>query len=715
MQNYQDQQRFDLFNSKQSNELNSSQILQQTLYQGQYRSQTPQQRLTQFNQQQQPQPQAQQQQEISTQIPLDSIYQQTNHWQDQLQLLELSRKSNITHFYARHAAINSRRNKSEGISKPQSLIELTKHLLDSDNSQIVEQNNTGINNNNNNNNNSTNNNTLMHNKKTSHDTDEQEDFDDNSIPRIKLKEFPDQLWGALDLSGQNIPYLSPNLFKYEFLTKLYLNGNNLKKLPKSIKNLKYLKILDVSNNNLNSIPIELGLLFHLKYLYLFDNNLQTLPQELGNLFELNFIGIEGNPKFDLSLAKILAQRGTRSLIFHLRDNVSNNCNPPIRKWIQLKDDLISQPYNEEEDHKVKKDDQDEDEDEEEEENSFTVYSHNILCHHYATKKLFNYTPSWALSWEYRRDILKNQILGSKADVICLQEVETQSFEDFWTPLMHDHGYRGLFHAKYRARRMNEKEAKKVDGCAIFYKVDTFTLYENHVLDYTQIVLNSSKYKKTDDVFNRLQSRDNGGLITILTHKKTGENVLIANTHLHWDPALNDVKTVQAGVLLEKIEEISQSLNKDIKSIPLLICGDFNSKLDSAVYELLSNGFVKDHEDVEGRDYGKFTEVGFTHPFNLRSSYDLINHIKFTNFTPSFTDVLDYIFYTPSTLNVRGLLDGLDDEYTGHYVGLPNSHLASDHLSLLTKFSFKRKNHSNFNNSNNTPIKKDFGSGRSRKT
>ena len=586
-----------------------------------------------------------------------------------------------------------------------SLVDMTVQMLDSEHNQesLQQQQQT----------NSTNP-SLLHNKKLSHDNENDEDIDDFTIPRITSKEYPDQLWGGLDLSGQSIANISPKLFHYEFLTKLYLNGNHLVQVPKQIKQLKFLKVLDLSNNRLTSLPLELGSLTMLKYLYLFDNHLTTLPFEFGNLFSLHFIGLEGNPDFKMEYIKILAKKGTRSLIIHLRDNVPKDLPPPKRQWIELSEDGEIEQLEEDVNHEEEGDKDSGKLSKGGEEACFTLLDYNVLCQHYASARMYSYTPSWALSWDYRKDVLKEQLLQSDADIICLQEVETQLFEDYWLGVMTERGYRGIFHAKHRAKRMNEKEAKKVDGCATFYKQSKFTLCGKKALEYTQIVLNASRYKKTDDVFNRLQSRDNIGLITILKHIETGQDVLVANTHLHWDPAYNDVKTVQVGVLLEEIEIIAKNhLNttedSTMKQLPMLVCGDFNSQPHSAVYQLLSTGFVKDHEDIKGRDYGKFTEKGFTHGLHFKSAYSNIGEMSFTNFTPSFTDVLDYIWYTPSSLNVRGLLGEMDKEYLNHYVGFPNAHAPSDHIPLMTKFQLKQKK--DINNAVRREFKPEFRSSR----
>lgn len=54
--------------------------------------------------------------------------------------------------------------------------------------------------------------------------------------------------------------------------------------------------------------------------------------------------------------------------------------------------------------------------------TFTVLSYNILAETYATGEGYNYCPSWALSWTYRRQNLLREIVGYHADIICLQEV-----------------------------------------------------------------------------------------------------------------------------------------------------------------------------------------------------------------------------------------------------------------------------------------------------
>ena len=38
-----------------------------------------------------------------------------------------------------------------------------------------------------------------------------------------------------------------------------------------------------------------------------------------------------------------------------------------------------------------------------------VFSWNILCDRYATSQVYGYTPSGALAWDYRKDLIMEEI------------------------------------------------------------------------------------------------------------------------------------------------------------------------------------------------------------------------------------------------------------------------------------------------------------------
>ncbi|KAG8287641.1 CCR4-NOT transcription complex subunit 6-like [Homalodisca vitripennis] len=99
----------------------------------------------------------------------------------------------------------------------------------------------------------------------------------------------------------------------------------------------------------------------------------------------------------------------------------------------------------------------------------TVMCYNVLCDKYATRQMYGYCPSWALTWEYRKKAILAEIRHYTADIISLQEVETDQFYKFFLPELKRDGYDGIFSPKSRAKTMSENERKYVDGCAIFYR------------------------------------------------------------------------------------------------------------------------------------------------------------------------------------------------------------------------------------------------------
>ena len=107
--------------------------------------------------------------------------------------------------------------------------------------------------------------------------------------------------------------------------------------------------------------------------------------------------------------------------------------------------------------------------------------YNTLCEKYATPQSFGYTPSWALAWDYRKDLLLQELLNYSADIICLQvanlftqEIEMRQYEDFFREQLAQHAdYDGQFFPKSRSRTMGEYERNQVDGCATLYKTSKY--------------------------------------------------------------------------------------------------------------------------------------------------------------------------------------------------------------------------------------------------
>lgn len=489
-----------------------------------------------------------------------------------------------------------------------------------------------------------------------------------------------QTWTTIDMGGLGLKNIAKELFRYTFLTSLFVNHNLLSSLSSEIARLRNLTILDISGNKLSALPSELGMLTSLRELFVFDNLLVTLPPEMGTLCQLETLGIEGNPLSD-NLRQIAQKDGTQALIAFLRDSCPVPLPPPEREWVAVEPDLAPRDSSDETEAPTE---------------SFNLLSYNILCDKYATPQMYGYTPSWALSWEYRKDFILQEIMSYGADICCMQEVASEQYEDYFLHHLSQHDYEGVYWQKSRARTMREDERKQVDGCAIFYKANKFALIEKQLIEFNQLALQRPDFKKTEDMFNRVMAKDEVAVITLFENKDSGSRLIVANVHIHWNTEFRDVKMVQVAMLMEEIEKIGARFAKypaklDVKEgyppapkytdglkIPTIVSGDFNSQPGSGVYEFLSKGSAPgNHEDFMDHIYGNYTAQGLRHNHSLKSAYSNLGELPFTNYTPGFTGVLDYIWYDSSTLAVTGLLGEVDKSYLEKVVGFPNAHFPSE--------------------------------------
>lgn len=478
-----------------------------------------------------------------------------------------------------------------------------------------------------------------------------------------------QMWSSLDLTNVGIRNFSPELFAYSFLTQLHVSNNHITKLSPAIGKLRLLTHLDASNNQITELPAEMAMLTSLRELNLFDNKISTIPAVFGSLYQLEFLGLEGNPLSEPYKTTLLTE-GTTALIHSLRDSCPVPMPPPEREWTQIPDG--------------KSDGE-----------SFTVFNYNILCERYATAQLYGYTPSWALAWEYRKELILHEITSYGADIICLQEVDKENYDNYFTPQLKEKGYEGVFWAKSRSRTMNDTEQKAVDGCASFFKSSMFELVNKQLVEFNQApsFKRDPNFKYTKEVYNRLMTKDHIAVIIMLERKGTGSRLMLANAHIEWNPKFRDVKVLQVAMLMDEIQTMASGFAKNPArtvtkdkapvyqsgtDIPLIVCSDFNSIPQSGVYEFMSRGFIeKDHEDFMQLDYGNYIKDGRKHDFSLKSAYQRLGELPFTNYTPGFQGVIDYIWYTTNSLEVIGLLKEVDQSYTDGVVGFPNAHFPSE--------------------------------------
>lgn len=330
---------------------------------------------------------------------------------------------------------------------------------------------------------------------------------------------------------------------------------------------------------------------------------------------------------------------------------------------------------------------------------FRVVTYNVLSEIYATQQQYPYCDFWALSWDYRFQNILREILKASPEVICLQEIQADHYENHVYAALSEAGFEGVYKQK---TRQSMGLAGKVDGCALFWRRSKFHLVESYSIEFnevaqrqaTQVLGLNPRSEEGISFINRL-SKDNVAQLVVLEFiQQTGRpnreisQVCIANTHLYSNKDFPDVKLWQTWQLLQELESFIMSRGTNL---PLIICGDFNSTPDTAVYDLLSRQTVHPgHPDINmptNDDTNILPDaMNITHSFQLGSAYSTVlgEEPWVTNYTVNFKGTLDYIWYSAQNLRPLSAAPIPDEERLTKYgEALPSTEYSSDHLMLIS--------------------------------
>ncbi|XP_038582456.1 protein angel homolog 2 isoform X2 [Micropterus salmoides] len=382
---------------------------------------------------------------------------------------------------------------------------------------------------------------------------------------------------------------------------------------------------------------------------------------------------------------------------------------------------------------------------------FSVMSYNILSQELLQDNayLYRHCNPGILPWNHRLPNLLAEIQHHSADILCLQEVQEDHYENQIKPALQALGYQ----CEYKKRT-----GSKPDGCAVIFKTSRLSL----------LSFNPVEFFRPGDA---LLDRDNVGLVVLLQPNDTvGQSdpstfICVANTHLLYNPRRGDIKLAQLAILLAEIRKLS--CLPDGSTNPVVLCGDFNSTPWSPLYSFLTTGrleyrglqigMVSGQENiprvqrlltspiwshslginhqcqyrnkssaesspssptVEGAisnltvedlatkaaAAAAFNSARIEHSLKLHSSYQ---HRLMPDGRPEITTchsrtamTVDYILYSPEPitppslpgergLQLLGRLSLVGQSELEEVNGLPNQYHSSDHLPLLARFRLRR--------------------------
>ena len=201
----------------------------------------------------------------------------------------------------------------------------------------------------------------------------------------------------------------------------------------------------------------------------------------------------------------------------------------------------------------------------------------------------NVSPFSVSSWDFRRDLLKERIGTIDADVVCLQEVSPESFEqDF--DFMHDLGYDES--AMFKRGRFRP---------ATFWKASECRLVNPPV----------HKDRSLITAFERLTTKTDEN-----DEQKEEPPWYVVNCHLQAGPQ-GPRRVRQIFEAMKGVMTLARKQKLEVKpedNARVIVCGDFNGEAESGSVRFLEDGYIDETFLEDGAPVSsKRKALPFTNP------------------------------------------------------------------------------------------------------
>jgi mRNA deadenylase 3'-5' endonuclease subunit Ccr4 len=261
--------------------------------------------------------------------------------------------------------------------------------------------------------------------------------------------------------------------------------------------------------------------------------------------------------------------------------------------------------------------------------SFTVATYNVLASAYIQRAHYPRTPAMVLNPVWRVPALVQYISSLKADILCLQEVESELFVALRISLG-TMGYGAHYERKY---------ARRPEGCAVFYRGNAFELLSARVIAYAD---------------GAGVAPDTGHIALIALFQSAGGILGVINTHLTWDPP-STPRNARVGERQTK-QLLTEYENSVSAAHGWIIAGDFNVTPDSEIIAMVERAGLT------------YAHSGLTGVFTCNVNSD--------------ARMIDYIFGSSALVAEPQLPVAIDDKTI-----LPSAEQPSDHVLIMAKFDW----------------------------
>lgn len=285
--------------------------------------------------------------------------------------------------------------------------------------------------------------------------------------------------------------------------------------------------------------------------------------------------------------------------------------------------------------------------------------------------------------------ISDLLISENADFMSQQEVDCISKDFEYGKL--DQTYKSLYFGR----------PGYVDGLATFYRADRFELVSELHVHYDE---EAKKYENTfeKDTLWRFLT---GHVLHIMTFhdKLTDKRIQISNTHLEWDPQLDDAKYfqmyIQSKLCLQNDEIENMIIMGDYNSFPKSNpCKFWEGRIDKNLVEMKNPLILKNIVNLYnkiGKDFfNRPNKIGIKNAYRDYKEAMCRKNIgdgfpQFTNFKIDFKETLDHIFYSKALI-LLGLrkLPSEKQMIDNGILSCPNASFPSDHLPIGAIFCYR---------------------------
>lgn len=261
---------------------------------------------------------------------------------------------------------------------------------------------------------------------------------------------------------------------------------------------------------------------------------------------------------------------------------------------------------------------------------FSVVTYNVLASAYIQRAWYRRTPALVLDPAWRVPALVQHVAKLDADIVCLQEVEPETFVALRATLA-ERGYGAHYERKLAGRP---------EGLALFYRLAVCELGGTRALIFA----------------DGAGAAPDTGYIALIALFRIANTILgVINTHLTWDPP-NAAR--QAPIGLRQARQLVAELQSCASAARgWIVSGDFNVSATSEIVALLKRaGFRYAHETLPG-----------VATCNVNRQARMI----------------DYLFYSAALAAEPRQPVPIDDNTI-----LPSAEQPSDHVAIAARFDWR---------------------------